>query len=215
MTLLLLLLACGGNAPTPPAAPVAPPVATPTPPAPVVAPTGDLPETRWELDAPGGGGGAPVGADFYIGAEMVGSSTYVGELGGAVGFTLTVTRPSNAVACSQPFPVVPKMVGRGRVRVRDVQPGPGPYQGFTAEVRNYDTKGVLVPGPGSQYVSLQVWRERSDWVEFGVPFTPPEHTDNAKICLRFVDATGEADVDWLGVSGVALGPAVAEGTDAR
>lgn len=219
MTLLLLfLVGCDDAAPpavAPAAPPVAPPAATPTSPPPLTPDSSGEPETRWELDAPGGGGGAPLGADFFIGPDVVGATTFVGEVGGAVGFSLALTRPSNAVACTVPFPVAPKMKGRGRVRVRSVQPGPGPYQGFTAEVRNYDPKGVLVPGPGSQYIPLQVWREPADWVEFDTAFTPPDHTTNAKICLRFVDATGEVDVDWLGVAGVSAGAVVAEGTEGR
>lgn len=166
--------------------------------------------TRWELDGPGGGGGAPQGATFYIPPGTPGVRTHVGDIDGAKGFSLEVDAAANALACSDPFPITGKALGQGRVRVRAIQAGSGPYQGFTAEVRSYDPSGGLVPGTSSQYLPLKVFKATGDWSDFSAPFTPPPGAATGKVCVRFVESTGAVDVDWLGVAPVGV-DAVVEG----
>lgn len=171
---------------------------------------GGLAQIRWDLDGPGGENGAPSGAAFYVPPGVDGVKATAGDVGGATGFALTVDKPANALACSVAFPATGKMEASGRVKVTKVQAGGGQYAGFTAEVRSYDAGGALVPGPGSQYIPLNVWKAAGDWSEFQVGFTTPAGATTAKICTRFVDSTGAASVDWLAVSGSAPAPAVAE-----
>lgn len=165
--------------------------------------------TRWELDQPGGENGAPLGASFLVPPGTPGAETFAGDLGGARGYRLAVRKPSNALVCTEPFPVAGTMRGRGRVRLTEAQAGGGAYSGFTAEVRSYDAAGALVSPPGSQFIPLQVWKVPGAWAEFEVPFTAPERAATARLCTRFVESTGVAEVDWLGVAGAE--DAVAEG----
>lgn len=165
--------------------------------------------TRWELDQPGGENGAPLGASFLVPPGTPGAETFAGDLGGASGYRLAVRQPSNAVVCTEPFPVGGKMLGRGRVRLTEAQAGGGAYSGFTAEVRSYDAAGALVSPSSSQFIPLQVWKAPGAWAEFEAPFTAPERAATARLCTRFVESTGVAEVDWLGVAGA--GDAVAEG----
>lgn len=172
------------------------------------------PTTRFELDQPGGGSGAPMGADFYIPPGIAGVSTRVGALenSAASGFAFTVSQPGNALACSQAFPVTAggSMWAQGNVRVRDISADPRPFAGFTAEVRSYDATNALVSPPGSQFTSIQVWKAPTpDFAAFGKEFTVPAKAATAKICLRFAETTGAADVDWLGIT-VQGAPAVVD-----
>lgn len=172
------------------------------------------PTTRFELDQPGGGSGAPMGADFFIPPGIAGVSTRVGPLENstASGFAFTVSQPGNALACSQAFPVTGggTMWAQGSVRVREVSSDPRAFAGFTAEVRSYDGAGALVSPPGSQFTSIQVWKAPTpDFAPFGKEFTVPDKAATAKICLRYAETTGAADVDWLGIT-VQGAPAVAD-----
>jgi hypothetical protein len=57
---------------------------------------------------------------------------------------------------------------------------------------------------------VQVWKApTADFAPFGKEFTAPEKATTAKICLRFAESTGSADVDWLGVT-TESAPAVAD-----
>jgi hypothetical protein len=176
------------------------------------------PTTRFELDEAGGGGGAPKGADFFIPAGIAGVSTRIGALenSAATGFTLTVSQPGNALACSSLFPVSAASKGwaQGSVRVRDVKSDARPFTGLTAEVRSYDAANALVSPPGSPFVTVQVWKSSSpDFAKFGKEFTVPDKATTAKLCLRFAESTGSADVDWLGVT-TESAPTVADGSAA-
>jgi hypothetical protein len=158
---------------------------------------------RFDLDAAGGGNGAPQGADFFVPPGTPGVETKVGDLGdGAMGFSLTATQPGNALACTQPFPTKAKMVAKGRVRVRDVKTDGRPWTGFSAEVRTYDAAGALVSPPTMQFVPLRTWKAAGDWAEFTQPFEPPNGAANGKVCVRFPESTGAADVDWFEVAEV-------------
>lgn len=171
-------------------------------------------EKRWDLDQPGGTAGAPAGAAFFLAPGTEGATTKVGDLGGASGFNLTVTKPGNALACTEPFPAAGKMEAKGRARVKEIAAGGGAYSGFTAEIRSYDATGGLVPAPGSQYIPLNVWKQPGDWQEFQVGFTAPPGAVTGKVCVRFVESTGSADVDWLAVAGGAPADAVTDAAPA-
>ena len=175
------------------------------------------PTTRFDLDEAGGGGGAPKGADFFIPAGIAGVSTRVGALENstATGFTLIVSSPGNALACSSLFPVTAgsKVWAQGSVRVRDVKSDARQFAGFTAEVRSYDAANALVSPPGSPFVTVQVWKSSSaDFATFGKEFAVPDKASSAKLCLRFAESTGSADVDWLGVT-TESAPTVADGAN--
>lgn len=176
-------------------------------PEPVVGATANA--VRFDLDAPGGGSGAPTGADFFVPPGTPGVETKVGDVDGGTGFSLTVTQPGNALACTSPFPTKAKMVAKGRVRVRDVKSDGRPWTGFAAEVRTYDAAGALVSPAGTQFVPLRTWKAAGDWAEFTQPFEPPAAAANGKVCLRFPESTGAADVDWIEVAEV-VGDAVAD-----
>jgi hypothetical protein len=188
-------------------------------PAEAVAVAQEIPEptTRFDLDEAGGGGGAPKGADFFIPAGIAGVSTRVGALenSAATGFTLTVSSPGNALACSSLFPVTAgsKVWAQGNVRVRDVKSDARQFAGFTAEVRSYDAANALVSPAGSPFVTVQVWKSSSaDFAKFGKEFTVPDKAATSKLCLRFAESTGSADIDWLGVT-TESAPTVADGAN--
>lgn len=161
--------------------------------------SGGAEEVRYDLDLPGGGAGAPMGAEFFLPPGTAGVRTNVGDVGGAKGFALEVDSPANALVCTKPYATGGKVTARGRVRVRAVDAKGGPYQGFTAEVRSYGAGGALVPGVGSQYTPLRVWKEAVDWEEWEVAYSAPPGAATDKVCFRFVEATGKADVDWVAV----------------
>ena len=107
--------------------------------------------------------------------------------------------PANALVCTKPYATGGKVSARGRLRARAVDAKGGAYQGFTAEVRSYGADGALVPGVGSQYTPLRVWKAAGDWEEWEVAYTAPPNAATDKVCFRFVEATGKADVDWVAV----------------
>ena len=169
------------------------------------------PTKRFELDEPGGGAGAPVGADFYIPKDAVGVTARAGAIDGthASGFTFEVTQPGDALVCSSPFPVAGggTMWAQGSARVRAVGADGRAFTGFSAEVRAYDAKDQVVAGPHGAFLPVRVWKAPTVGVAgdpelspFGKEVVVPAGAVNAKICLRFAEATGAADVDWLGVT---------------
>lgn len=153
---------------------------------------------RWDLDQPGGGAGAPAGADFFV-PQGAGAKTKIGDLGGGTGFALELDQAGNALACTQSFALTGKMQARGRVRARDVKSDARAWTGFVVELRAYDAGGTLVPAATMQYMPLSTVKAPGDWAEFAQPFVPPAGAANGKLCARFAEATGKADVDWLAV----------------
>ncbi|MSP55673.1 MAG: hypothetical protein EXR69_08745 [Myxococcales bacterium] len=174
-------------------------------------PTLPPPTKRFDLDEPGGGSGAPAGADFFIAKGTAGVTTHVGEIDGthAAGFSLDVSQPGDALVCSHAFDVVggATVWPQGGLRVRSVTADTRAFTGLSAEVRAYDQENVLVSPAEGAFVPLQVWKFPTpgpsgtpELGRFGKEITVPTGAVTAKICLRFAEATGGVDVDWLGVT---------------
>lgn len=166
----------------------------------------------WRLDEPGGGGGAPQGFSFLIPPGTQGASFTLfrdpptapeapvfGETAVTRGLTMAVSTPSNALVCSTAFSVAPGMQVRGRVRVRDITTDARAWTGFVAEIRTYDLIGGLASAAATPFTLLRAWKTGGDWEEFTEPFAPPKGATNGKLCFRFVESTGTADVDWVAV----------------
>ncbi|MDP2308815.1 MAG: hypothetical protein Q8P18_22530 [Pseudomonadota bacterium] len=158
------------------------------------APTG--PVTRWELDLPGGGGGAPEGFDFLIPPGTPGTSAVAGPVAGGTGFTFNVSQASNSLACSQLFPVSANNRARARVRLSDIKTDARAWTGFVAEVRTYDGANALVSPSGSQFTTIGTLKTSGDWVELDKGFAAPPGAASGKLCFRFVESTGSVEVDW-------------------
>lgn len=154
------------------------------------------PEVRFELDAPGGGNGAPQGFDFII-PDPTGIAASSGDVGGANGFKFDVKKAGNAVACSQFVPVGPRAVAKGRVKVEKVETDARPWTGFVAELRAYNSAGGLVSAGSTPYVTVTTFKQPGEWQEFAAPVAVPGGAVSAKLCLRFVESTGVAAVDWV------------------
>lgn len=159
------------------------------------APTG--PVTRWELDTPGGGNGAPEGFDFLIPPGAPGMSAVAGPVAGGTGFTFQVAQAGNGLACSQPFPVSPNNRVRARVRLTDLKSDARAWTGFVAEVRAYDSANALVSPTTSQFTTIGTLKTAGDWVELDKSFPSPLGAATGKVCFRFVESTGTAEVDWV------------------
>jgi hypothetical protein len=157
-------------------------------------------EKRWELDATGGGNGAPVGFDFILPPTAPGVKATAGDVGGgAKGFRLEVTQAGNALACSEKFPVAGTQVLRARVKIEQVKADARAWTGFVTEVRTWDAAGALVSPPGAQYTTLDTARTAGDWREIEVSFAAPARAVEGRACVRFVESTGNAAVDWMAV----------------
>jgi hypothetical protein len=154
------------------------------------------PMTRWELDIPGGGNGAPTGFDFLVPPGTPGTSATAGAVQGGTGFTFAVTQAGNSLACSQPFPVSANSAVKARVRVADIKTDARAWTGFVAEVRTYDGANALVSPQGSQFTTIATIKNAGDWVEVGKGFSAPTGAATGKLCFRFVESTGSAEVDW-------------------
>ena len=162
----------------------------------VATPAPATPVTRWELDAPGGTGGAPMGFEFLIPPGTQGTTAKAGPVDGGAGFTFAVSQAANSLACSQPVPVNGPMRTGARVRVTDIKADGRAWTGFTAEVRTYDGAGALVSPAGSQFITVATLKNTGDWQEIAKSFTAPTGAATAKLCFRFVESTGSAEVDW-------------------
>lgn len=149
----------------------------------------------WPLDRPGGERGAPEGFAFLVPPGTEGASLAHEE--GAIRFE--VVNPGNALACSEPFAVAPGMVARGRVRVDALSTDPRPWTGFVAELRTWDFLGGLVSPPGQAYTPLHTWKEPVGWVDFEAAMPLPTGATTGKLCFRFVESTGLAQVDEASV----------------
>lgn len=184
------------------------------------------PTKRFDLDEPGGGSGAPAGADFFVAKGAVGVTTHVGAIDGthASGFSFDVSQPSDALVCSHAFDVVggENVWPQGSLRVRSVSADTRAFTGLSAEVRAYDAKDVVVSPADGPFVPLQVWKFPTpgpagtpELGPFGKEITVPTGAVTAKICLRFAEATGGVDVDWLGVTQSAPAPEAQSQADAK
>jgi len=158
-------------------------------------------EVRLELDALGGGAGAPQGFDFVI-PDPNGVKLTAADLGdGAKGIHFEVTTAGNAAACSQFMPLGPRGVARGRVKVSDIKTDARTWTGFVAEVRAFNSAGGLVAAGSTPYTTVFTGKTKGDWQDFQFPFSTPGGAVSGKLCLRFVESTGTADVDWVSLSG--------------
>lgn len=151
---------------------------------------------RWELEEPGPGG-APEGFDLMVPPGTQGAKVALEE--GAIRFETTA--PGNALACSQPVSVAPGMIFRGRARIRELSTDARDWTGFVAEVRTYDMVGGLASPPGMPFSTLRTWKAADgEWAEFESAFAPPKGAVTGKLCFRFVESTGKADIDWAAIA---------------
>ncbi len=167
------------------------------------------PTVRVDLDSPGGGSGAPTGADFFLPTNATGVSATAGPIAGtrASGLTLEVTTPGDAMVCSQAFSVVPgaPLWAQGYARVRAVNADATATTGLVAEFRPGDATGKL--GSAATALPLRVWKAATLGPDgaarlgpFGAEVTAPADSATGRVCLRFADATGAVDVDWFGLA---------------
>ncbi len=161
--------------------------------------TTPIAETRWDLDAPGGVNGAPLGFEFIV--PTPDATATAGDVGGATGFRLAATKPGNALACSDRFALVGPGTAKVRIKVDKVDSDARGWTGFVTELRAWDAAGALVSPAGAQYTTLDTAKAAGDWREVTAPFTPPAGAATGRICVRFVEATGVAAVDWVAVGG--------------
>ncbi|MSP54443.1 MAG: hypothetical protein EXR69_02375 [Myxococcales bacterium] len=169
-------------------------VESPGMPVPVAAP---IVSVEWPMDEPGGPGGAPLGFSFLIPPGTTGAALSLNE---GEGLRIAVDNPGNALACSDAFSVAPGIVVSGRVKVDRVQSDDHPWTGFVAEVRSYDMVGRLASSGTTPFTLLRAWKlPTTGWEDFTAPFAPPKGAVSGKVCFRFVEATGVADVDGAGV----------------
>jgi hypothetical protein len=154
---------------------------------------------RWELDAPGGKNGAPEGFDFIVPGP--GAEPKLAEEGGAKGISFVVKDKGTSVVCSENFPVGGSQVASARFKVPSIQTDPRPFTGFVAEVRAFDPAGSLKPAGATPYVTVATEKVPGDWKEIAVPFVAPTGAVTGRMCFRFVDSTGSAFIDWVGVGG--------------
>lgn len=176
-------------------------VESPGMPVPVAAP---IVSVDWPMDEPGGLGGAPLGFSFLIPPGTTGATlSLTGEpaagVGGA-GLRIEVANPGNALACSDAFSVAPGILVTGRVKVDAVESDAHPWTGFVAEVRSYDMVGGLASAGTSPFTLLKAWKApTTGWEDFAAPFAPPKAAVSGKVCFRFVESVGAAEVDRAGV----------------
>ena len=214
MVLWLLLLACSGGptnppeptVPTEPAPAAPPPAATAAAPAPTAA----TPPTVLELDAAGGGGGAPAGLNFILPAG-VDAEAVAGPLSdGSKGFRLTARSPGDALVCTSALDAAGQVGVKLRMAVKDLKAGAQNWNGLTIELRPRDAAGALVSPPGSRYLTLQNLRADIDWTEVSGQAALPAGATRTEVCVRFVQSSGSVEVDRLEVSGVGGGGGAAE-----
>lgn len=154
------------------------------------------PVTRWELDAAGGANGAPAGFSFLVPPGTAGASLTAGPVSGGTGIKFDVTTAGNTLACSDPIPASVAMKAKARVKLASVKADGRPHTGFVTEVRTFDAGNMLVSPAGSQYTTLATLKTPGDWVDVGGPFSAPAGATTAKLCFRFVESTGSAEIDW-------------------
>lgn len=165
----------------------------------IATPVPATPAKRWELDAPGGANGAPLGFEFILPPTAQGVANRIGDVGGATGIHTEVATAGNSVVCSEAFPVAGSQIGEGRVKVSALTTDTRTWTGFVSEVRTYNAGGALISPPGTSYTSLDVVKAPGDWHEFATPFSAPAGATLGRLCFRFVESTGAADIDWAGV----------------
>ena len=152
---------------------------------------------RWEFDA-AGPAGAPEGFTFIVPPGSKARTT-VATFGDAKGFSFGVDKPGNALACSERFAVGGTQTVKARLKLDKVKADARAWTGFVTEVRTWDAGGTLVSPPSGQYTVIDTARTKGAWREIDVPFAAPAGATEGSVCMRFVESTGAASVDWVSV----------------
>lgn len=140
--------------------------------------------------------GAPEGINFIVPAG--GGETFAGDLGaGAVGLRIRVTQPSDTLACTAPVPLGSQAFVKARIRVPEIKPGPGEYNGATVELRTRDSAGKVVSPPGAMFVPVALLRAPSEWTDVEAKVKVPAGAVSGEVCFRFAMSTGTFEVDRL------------------
>lgn len=199
---LLALAACGSEAersrlPSVPHPPVVPPLED-------VAAVGE--SRRFDLDLPGGGAGAPFGANLFVPPGAQGS-VRVGPLSdGSRGAELSVPAAFDTVLCTSPVAAAGALEVTARLRVAELV-APAVVE---LELRPRDATGGLVSPPESRFVRLSSWSAAGEWGEWSGRAALPEGAVKAELCLRLVGGAGRVELDAASVvtPGVPLPPVV-------
>ncbi|MEN9786474.1 MAG: hypothetical protein RLZZ299_1738 [Pseudomonadota bacterium] len=151
----------------------------------------------YELDEPGGAGGAPQGMVFVLPPDAD-AAVQAGDLGdGARGARLAVRRHSDALLCTTAVPMGGVAMVKARLRVPAVEAGARPWTGMNVEVRARDDSGTLVSAPDAPYALLRNVRSPGDWTDVTQRLFLPSGTTQGELCFRFVLATGVVEIDRI------------------
>lgn len=152
---------------------------------------------KWEMNQ--SIGGLPSGFEFIPGKSP---KTSVGMYrGDETGLAITSTGGDGSVSCSERFVSGQRLIVRGRVQVTGIVLDPAKSNSaFIVEVRNYSADGKLLQTQSVRFQRVFVVETLVDWFEFSKDVKPPAETAFSRLCARFVEASGEAAVDWLSVS---------------
>ena len=152
----------------------------------------------WDLNSGGGKNGAASGWELIPAKEN--PATTVGVEGGASLFVKT-TAVDGAATCSDRFSSGQRLIVKGRVSVSDYQSNGKKNSAFVVELRNFDAEGKLVTKANVRFQRLFTAQTVLEWFDFAKDVIPPEDAVASRLCVRFVESTGVAKVDWLSVTG--------------
>ncbi len=153
---------------------------------------------NWDLNSGGGKNGAASGWELIPAKEN--PSTTVGVEGGRSLFVKT-TAADGAATCSDRFTSGQRLIVKGRVSVSDYQSSGKKNSAFVVELRNFDADGKLVTKANVRFQRLFTAQTVLEWFDFAKDVIPPEEAVSSRLCVRFVESMGVANVDWLAVSG--------------
>ncbi|HNH48935.1 MAG TPA: hypothetical protein PKY30_17965, partial [Myxococcota bacterium] len=106
-----------------------------------------------------------------------------------------------AATCSDRFSSGQRLIVKGRVSVSDYQSNGKKNSAFVVELRNFDAEGKLVTKANVRFQRLFTAQTVLEWFDFAKDVIPPEDAVASRLCVRFVESTGVAKVDWLSVTG--------------
>ena len=152
---------------------------------------------KWEMNQ--SVGGLPSGFEFIPGKAP---KTTVGMYrGDETGLAIRATGGDGSVSCSERFVSGQRLIVRGRAQVTGIVLDPAKSNSaFIIEVRNYSADGKLLQTQSVRFQRVFVVETLVDWFEFSKDVKPPTETAFSRLCARFVEASGEAALDWLSVS---------------
>ena len=152
----------------------------------------------WDLNSPGGKNGAAAGWELIPPKEDL--ATKVGVDGGEA-LIIKTTAVDGSATCSDRFSSGQRLIVKGRVSLSDYQSSGKKNSAFVVELRNFDAEGKLVTKANVRFQRLFTAQTVLEWFDFAKDVIPPEEAAASRLCVRFVESTGVAKVDWLTVTG--------------